>query len=70
MGNANAENQSADIVPPQLGAIISVALDTTPRVKDLGAVTLAGLDPARITAGGTFFLSLKANVKWWYALSS
>jgi len=70
MGNANAISQEANILPPRLGEILSMALDTTPRVKDLGAVPLAGLQPANIGLGGTFFLTLKANVKWWYVLSS
>lgn len=67
MGNAGAENQAANIVPPRTGAIIAATLSTTQRIKDLGTLTLGGVAVAK---GGSVYLTLRANVKWYYRFSS
>lgn len=66
MASAGAENQAANLVPPREGAIFAITLDATSRPKDLGNLALGGV---AIAKGGSVYLTLRANVKWWYRFS-
>ena len=67
MGNAGAENQNANIVPPRTNGTFAFTLDNTSRRKDLGALDLAGVPVAK---GGSVFITVYANVKWWFRMSA
>ena len=69
MGTQGAENQAADFVPPRQAAIIAITLDNTSREKNLYSLSLGQFNGLGTTDGGTMYLTLRANVKWWFKLA-
>lgn len=72
MGNHIASSQSANKQPPVEGSIIAVTLDAVSRPYDLGPLTLAGQQGRPNADAGQhddLFLTLRADVAWFYFLS-
>lgn len=67
MGNHIAQGQEANRMPPRVGSILAITLDTTSRRYDLGAVALGGKD---IVAKGELFVSLISTVAFYIATNS
>jgi len=63
MGNHIAESQSANILPPRSDGILAMTLDNTSRRKRLD---LIDINDADVTKGGEVFLTLYADVKFWF----
>lgn len=63
MGNHVVQGQHANVQPPVQGRIISITLDATSRIKDLGLLDLGG---ANVDRGGEMYLSMRADVRWFF----
>jgi len=64
MGNHIAQGQEANVMPPKVGEMLVIAVDTTSRRYDLGALAWGG---QAIVAKGDVFLTLFGDVKFYFA---
>lgn len=65
--HAQALGKYANVQPPVQGGIIAITLDAVSRIKDLGALALGG---DQVDKNGDFFLSIRADVKFWLKFNS